>query len=680
MTAQVYNFNPPKGKREWLPVTPVPDDAPEAPVNHYKHGEPNFIFRYSNIDKKLMGLYCRFKREEDGAWLNLPLSYCRHVDTGEHEWRWIALPEPRPLYLDAFVGEWRDGVAKLVVGTEEAAIIAMAGKLGGLFDAVTWPQDARSVKKADWSWFKEGDEVVIWPDCNSIREPITKGELDAGSKLEDKPYFPAIKQPGIAAAETVAQILQARGCNVKIVDIPAPGDKPDGWNLLHADEEMSAEELKSFINDHLREPIPLNERGISTAILAGAGEWKEHLFMKDGLVRECRENVYLVLQHHPDWKGVLWRDEFSNHITLRADSPIGKKAGEEWEEEDDFKLGLWLAQHLRLFIKANASLADGIRAEANANKFHPVRDYLDALVWDGKDRLEDWLSDYVGVTKSPYSSLVSRYFLIGMVARIFRPGCKMDTALILEGMQGASKSTLAKIIAGNERWFSDTVFVMGDKDSLQALRGRWVYELAELDSFGKAESTRAKAFISSSTDSYRAPYDRTFKEHPRQCVFIGTTNQIEYFKDASGNRRYWPVKCDGEVKLDALLEVRDQLFAEAVQWFKNGMQWWPTKEEQINLFTPEQEDRELEDPWNKLIYDWLNSNSLSKVTVLDILLGAIGVEKSKIDGNKQMSTRVGICMRKLAWKKCRESSGAREYYYARPEKPKKEGSDDPLPY
>ncbi|HQS59746.1 MAG: hypothetical protein B7Y56_03105 [Gallionellales bacterium 35-53-114] len=679
MTAQVYNFNPPKGKREWLPITPVPDDAPAPPVNHYKHGEPNFIFRYNNLDKKLMCLYCRFKRAEDGVWLNLPLSYCRHVETGKEEWRWIALAEPRPLFIESNFGQWRDGMPKLVVGTEEAVGIATM-QLNELYDAVTWPQDARSVKKADWSWFKEGDEVVIWPDCNSIREPITKEELDAGMKPEDKPFLPAIKQSGIAAAETVAQILQARGCKVRIVDVPAPGVKPDGWNIMHADDEMSVEEIKTFITDHLRAPIPLNERGISTAILANAGEWKEQLFYKDGLVRECRENVYLILQHHPDWKGVLWRDEFSNRIICRRDSPIGKLQGSEWLEEDDFKLGLWLAQNLRLFIKASSNLADGIRAEADQNKFHPVREHLDSLVWDGKDRLEDWLSDYVGVEKSPYTSLVARYFLIGMVARIYRPGCKMDTALILEGIQGEGKSTLAKILAGDEHWFSDTVFVMGEKDSLQGLRGRWVYELAELDSFGKAESTRAKAFISSSTDSYRAPYDRTFKDHPRQCVFIGTTNQIEYFKDPSGNRRYWPVKSNGEVKLDAMRQVRDQLFAEAVQWFKNDMHWWPTRDEQINLFLPEQEQRELEDPWSKLIYDWLNSHSLSKVTVLDILLDAVGVEKSKIDGNKQMSTRVGICMRKLAWQKHRETSGAREYYYARPEKPKKEGSDDPLPF
>lgn len=664
-----------KTRSEWAPILPVPDNAAAPPVAHIKRGTPDMSWKYRTAEGGLAGFICRFTTSDGGKEI-LPLTYCKHETTGAQEWHWMAFPDPRPLYVP---GEWRDGVTKLVVEGEKCAVVAHEQL--DEYDAVTWPGGSKAVDKADWSRFREGDKVLLWPDCDAQREKLSKEEEAAGVDPLSKPYLPEEKQPGIAAMDKIAKKLMDIGCKVRIVAINKPGEQSPGWDIADAVAEgMSAEDLRTFIKADQRDPMAQLPKSISTATGANAEEWNEQLFWKDGRLRECRENVYLILQHHPEWKGALWRDEFSNRITLRRDTPIGKKAGEEWLEEDDFKLGLWLAKRHSLFIKANAMLSDGIRAEADENKFHPVRDHLDALVWDGVDRIGDWLSDYVGVDKTEYASLVARYFLIGMVARIYRPGCKMDTALILEGIQGEGKSTLAKILAGNPLWFSDTVFVMGDKDSLQALGGRWVYELAELDSFGKAESTRAKAFISSSTDSYRAPYDRTFKNHARQCVFIGTTNQIEYFKDPSGNRRYWPVKSNGEVKLEAMREVRDQLFAEAVQWFKNGMQWWPTRDEQINLFSPEQEQRELEDPWNKLIYDWLNSHSLSKVTVLDILLGAIGVEKSKIDGNKQMSTRVGICMRKLEWLKRRETSGAREYFYARPEKVKKEGSDDPLPF
>lgn len=642
---------PAKSRSDWAPLLSVPEGAPVAPVAHLKRGKPDQTWTYRNAQGGLAGYICRFTTSDGGKEI-LPLTYCRHGGTGAHEWRWMAFPDPRPLYVPT---EWRDDLTKLVVEGEKCADVAV--RLLPDYVVVTWPGGSKAVDKADWSRFKEGDRVLLWPDCDA--------QTDKGGALLPEP-----RQPGIAAMEKVAQILLARGCKVRIVAIPAPGERPSGWDIADAVQDgMSADEVRAFIKANQRSPAA---KSISSATRATATEWDQHLFMKNGAIRECRENVFQILHHHPDWKGALWRDEFSNRIILRRDVPIGKSAGAEWCEEDDFKLGLWLAQHLRMFVKANVMLADGIRAEAEENKFHPVRDYLEQLKWDGVSRLPGWLSDFAGVEKTEYSALVGRYFLTGMVARVYRPGCKMDVALILEGLQGAGKSTVAKILALNEHWFSDTVFMMGDKDSFQALRGRWVYELSELDSFGKAEATRAKAFISSATDSYRAPYDRTFKDHPRQCVFIGTTNQYEYFKDSSGNRRFWPVHSSGAVDLDALKGVRDQLFAEAVECFKIGMRWYPSKEEQERLFAPEQEARELADPWMTAISDWLLQHMPGEVTTLELLTGALKVEVSKIDGARQMTTRVGICMRKLGWGKTRKTSGAREYVYTKP----KQGADD----
>lgn len=667
----------------WLPIIPVPDDAPPHPEEHYKRGAPDFTWRYTDRDKNTLGYYCRF-RDENGEPLHLPLSWCSHAESGVEEWRWVALPEPRPLYVCQLTkGQWRDGVTKIVVG-DEAAVDCLALLLNDEFDVVTWPQDHRSVTKADWSWFNEGDEVIIWPDCHSEREPLTKQEIDAGITPEAKPYLSAMRQPGIMAAEKIAQILQARGCDVKVVDVPSPGVKPHGWNASFKDINEDESKARAFILGNLRAPAPLTEKGISTAILAAAGEWSSALFMKDGLIRECRENVFQVLHHHPDWRECLAMDEFANAIRVRRETPTGLRAKSVWDEDQDFKLGLWLAQHLRLFIKSESMISAGVRATAVANAYHPVREWLSGLEWDGTPRLADWLSDFAGVTKTEYSSLIGRLFLIGMVARIYRPGCKMDTALILEGLQGEGKSSIARALAGE--WFSDTTFVMGDKDSFMALRGKWAYELAELDSFNRSESTRAKAFISSSTDSYRAPYDRVSKDWPRQCVFIGTTNQYEYFKDASGNRRYWPVLCAGELNVEGLRGVREQLFAEAVRLFQDGAQWWPTKDEQQRLVSPEQEAREIGDPWSIAIHEWLLTCGKNEVTALDVLCGALKMEVSKIDGAKQASMRVSVCMRQLGWTKKRRSGGAREWVYVRPEKvvatanPTTGGDDEDHPF
>lgn len=649
----------------WVPVAPVPQGAPPVPLAHIKRGKPDASWAYRNEAGELLGYIWRFTTSDGGKEI-VPFTFCRHVETGAQEWRNVQFAEPRPLYVPGI--ELREGVTKLVVEGEKCADAAH-GAVADRFNVVSWPGGGKAIDKVDWSRFEAGDKVILWPDADAQREKLTKDE-----STEDKPLLPAEKQPGIATMEKIAQKLIARGCIVRIVDIPPPGEMPPGWDVADAVAEgWTGERIKEFVLGRLREPAravdgddcaPAESISTATEAAAGDAEWREQCFWKDGRLRECRENVYQVLMHLPAWQGCLAMDEFANVIKVRRDTPTGLKAGELWDEHQDFKLGLWFAQAMRLFIKSEAVISAGVKAAAVTNGYHPVRDWLNGLAWDGVPRLEDWLSDFAGVRKSEYSSLAGKLFLIGMVARIYRPGCKMDTALILEGIQGEGKSSIARALAGE--WFSDTTFVMGDKDSFLALRGRWAYELAELDSFNRSESTRAKAFISSATDSYRAPYDRVTKDHPRQCVFIGTTNQYEYFKDSSGNRRYWPVMCLDALDVSGLSAAREQLFAEAVRLFHDGHHWWPTKEQQQQLFTPEQEMREVADPWEIAIHEWLLKGSEVEITALDVLVGALKMEVSKIDGARQATMRVGVCMRKLGWAKRRRSGGAREWVYVRP--------------
>jgi len=673
----------------WVPIVPVPENAPPVPVAHIKRGKPDRVWVYRDAAGLVLGYIWRFTTSDGGKEI-VPFTYCRHSTTGAQEWRNIQFADPRPLYVPGL--DFREGVTKLIVEGEKCADAAQL-MVADRFDVVTWPGGGKALQKADWSRFVEGDKVLIWPDCDAQREKLSKDEKDAGVEPEQKPYLPEDKQPGVVAAEKIAQLLIARGCIVRIVKIPAPGEKPPGWDIADAIEDgWTAEQIKAFVLDNLRSPAEQTSDAREAAILpferqpatganAGSADWKELTFWKDGRLRECRENVFLILKHLPAWKGCLALDEFANVIRVRRDTPIGQKAGEVWDEDQDFKLGLWCANALRLFIKAEGMLAAGVRAAAVDNRYHPVRDYLDSLVWDGTVRLRDWLTDYAGVEKTEYSSQVGTMFPIGMVARIYQPGCKMDTALILEGLQGEGKSTIARALAGE--WFSDTTFVMGDKDSFLALRGNWVYELSELDSFSRSESTRAKAFVSSPTDSYRAPYERVTKDWPRQCVFIGTTNQYEYFKDSSGNRRYWPVLCSGGINAAGLREMRDQIFAEAVHRYRAGEHWWPTREQQDQLITPEQEARELQDAWEIAIYDWLTVSHLAdEVTALEILCGALKMEVSKIDGARQSMMRIGVCMRKLHWTKKRRSTGAREWVYVRPQaiKQEKQGGANGIPF
>jgi putative DNA primase/helicase len=658
----------------WVPILPVPPDAPAVPLAHLVRGIPESAWTYKDAGGAVLGYVWSFTNSKGGQEL-VPVTFCEHAVTGAKDWRNVQFSDPRPLYVPG--QHFRTWATKLIVSDERNADAAHK-MLSERYDVISWPGGPKAVDKVDWSDLEGAAKVLIWPSCNSHRYRLVKEDSDAGLEASQKPFLPAKRQPGIIAAEKIAAQLIKLGCNVMVVGVPEPGLQPDGWNLVDAIAAgYSADDIIGLGLNHTVVPACANEpqdfidETIFTANAADAEDdededWRVHCFFKDGALRECRENIFEILQHLPSWKGCLAMDEFANVIRVRKETPTGLKVGEVWDEDQDFKLGLWLAHALRLFIKSEGMISAGVRATAVDNAYHPVREWLDGLTWDNTPRLNDWLADFCGVTKTEYSSLVGKLFLIGMVARIYRPGCKMDTALILEGLQGEGKSTIAKALAGE--WFSDTTFVMGDKDSFIGLRGKWAYELAELDSFNRSESTRAKAFISSSTDSYRAPYDRVSKDHPRQCVFIGTTNQYEYFKDSSGNRRYWPVLCHGELNATGLRDMREQIFAEAVQLFKAGENWWPTKEQQNTLISPQQEERELHDVWEIAIHEWLEADKTrSRVTALDILCGALKMEVSKIDGARQSAMRVGVCMRKLGWRKERNTKGAREWVYVRPE-------------
>lgn len=668
-------------KAAWVAQSPVPENAPPPPVAHIMRGKPERSWTYRDAEGRLLGFIWRFKKSDGGKDI-VPLTFCKHSETGAYEWRNVQFADPRPLYVPGI--KFRDGFTRLIVEGEKCADAAH-GLVADRFDVATWPGGGKAIEKVDWSRFVEGDKVIIWPDCDAQQVKFTKAQIEEGLDQKDAPLLEEHKQPGMVAAEKIAAKLQAQGCEVRIVKIPAPGEKPSGWDVADAIADgWSADQVKEFVLDNLRKPaqreessIAFDEESISTASTANAEEedqgkdnWYGRLFKKGEGLRECRENVYQLLMHMPQWQGCLGLDEFSNVIKVRKETPTGLKPGDLWDEQANFQLGLWMAKALRLFLKAEGMITAGVRAAAVENTFHPVREWLDGLEWDGKPRVDTWLSDYAGVERTHYSDLVGRLFLIGMVARIYQPGCKMDSALILEGLQGEGKSSIARALAGE--WFADTPFQMGDKDSFQALSGKWMYELAELDSFNRAEATRAKAFISSPTDRYRAPYDTVTKDWPRQCVFMGTTNQYEYFKDSSGNRRYWPVLSIGAINPLALKVIRHLLFAEAVQLYKAGEHWWPTKEQQNELISPEQEKRELQDVWEIQIQYWLeNSFTGDKVDALEILTGALKMEISKIDGAKQSTMRVGNCMHKLGWEKGRETSGKRRYFYIRPKDSKK---------
>src|SRR5262249_44718291 len=215
---------------------------------------------------------------------------------------------------------------------------------------------------------------------------------------------------------------------------------------------------------------------------------------------------------------------------------------------------------------------------AKERAFHPIKDYLNDLEWDGKKRVEQFATTYLGAEASPYHAAVSKCFLIAAVARIMQPGGKADYMPILEGAQDKGKSTAIETMFAP--WFSDDLAELGTKDAAMQVRVAWGIEIAELASMSRPEIERVKAFITRKVDRFRPAYGRHVIEAQRQSIFIGSTNADTYLKDETGGRRFWPIKC-GKIDLKALERDKDQLWAEAVALYGKGVGWWLTDAEII---------------------------------------------------------------------------------------------------
>lgn len=299
-------------------------------------------------------------------------------------------------------------------------------------------------------------------------------------------------------------------------------------------------------------------------------------------------------------KPLVWHPEYALGITS---FPID---GRNVTDDELLFIKRYFVEHHKLDFQ-KGTLIEAVRSVALFNQFHPVRETLQALKWDGTKRIDNWLSRYLGADENDYTKAVGKKFLLAAVTRIFEPGTKFDTMMVLEGKdQGKGKSTVLDILSRG--WFIDNISDFHSKDTLLACHnGVWIAECAELDFMSKVEITAQKSFASRRIDTFRAPYDRFVKDYPRQFVMVGTTNQFQYLRDETGNRRYLPIRTH-EIDLPAMRQDVEQIWAETYALYKEKSYtiFMDTKELQT-LAQSQQDDRLQVDSWESTIENWLEN-------------------------------------------------------------------------
>ena len=400
-----------------------------------------------------------------------------------------------------------------------------------------------------------------------------------------------------------------------------------------------------------------------------------HLVKHRGRPLDCRENVMYCLQLDPNLKELVKQNDFTHLLERSRMTPWGHPAG-EWNEEDDLMLGEYLLRMYRLGIKATSTLRNGVLMAARSAKYNPVLDLIHAEKWDGVERLEHWLTDVYEIDERPYTKLIGKCFIMGLVKRALQPGCKFDYMLIIKGEQGLKKSTAFRALA--YPFFTDNAIRMGDKDSLMAMQLVWIAESAELESLNKSETTQIKQFLSAQEDMFRPPYGSQLIRAKRHSVNVGTTNADTFLKDATGDRRFWPLEVH-VVNEDTLASMRLQLFAEALHRLEAGERFWPNREEERELVFPEQEPFKRTDTWEDMIDAYVNRDTPDKhddpnspvnskrdfFTTVEIYEKALLIKADRIDGAGNMDTRIGNAMRALNFDRHRETSGKRRRGFVR---------------
>ena len=630
-TYQPSLLDKPKRVEPKVDVSMVPLESNVPEMNHYNLGKPSAYWKYKDRDGKLMFYIARYdepnceKCGEQGISGN-----CHKCGAKQKKmmlpWCWVpkfsnfrntSWPTPRPLYGLEALG---DNPVLVVEGEKTAE--AARKLVDGAYDVVTWPNGTQSVSKVDWSQIYD-KSIVIWPDAD---------------------------EPGVKAAYAIAGILNSHCPDVKIIGVEGSAQ---GWDAADAVADgMTSETFFEWAKARARKYEPIatllepeskitipedQQSPLSKSVYA---MWEEL-----GLAMNAQkspiintDNVVRIFEGAEEFREFVWYDEFHCKYYTAWKTGVAR----EWLDVDELNLMQFFQREMGLSgVKVN-HIHEAVVVYANKHKRNEPRDWMVSLVWDGTPRIEKFFSDSLGAGSDEYTRAASRNWWISMVSRVLSPGSKVDSMVIFEGSQGTFKSTALGVIGG--KWYCEAHESVTSKDFFMLLQGKLIVEISEMDSFSKAEVNTIKKVITCQTDRFRPPYGRSTMDFPRQCVFVGTTNEDAYLRDNTGARRFWPIKI-GEIKLNDIRGNREQLFAEAVKRCGDGEVWHIMPEGTKEV----QEARRQQDEWEHIIDRWLAGHDYGELgyTIAEVADKALMIHMDRLD--RMVQIRISRAMRVLGY-------------------------------
>jgi len=475
-----------------------------------------------------------------------------------------------------------------------------------------------------------------WATGVSIKEATNMAvvvAMDAGNLLPVSKAFRAYYKatPIIIAADNdesgtgqkYANKCQKSVTNISVVMPPMAGHD---FNDLKPDDIKKAFGIEAEGGGN--QSLDSDSQSQAPANVPTIPEWESNLILdgKGRLVSSSLQNAILYMLYHRDFLGCFAYDEFKQDVVLLKCPP--------WEDDTRFKVenisDIHITQAAATLERYGLSCAidktaKAIDVVAHENKFHSAKEYFSKLEWDGKERLKTLAQDLFDCCEESegYLSFVFKKWFTAAVKRVMEPGCKFDHVLILESQrQGTYKSDFLKTIAtfNGERYHTDSISLndISNKDTILKMQGNLIIELAELSGFSKKDDNAIKNWITQTRDEVRIPFARKTVVYPRQFVFAATTNNYEYLKDPTGNRRYWPVTVERAIDIETLEDIKGQLWAEAVSHYKSGLYIGPTVDEN-NLAEKERQKRLQSDAWEDVVLSKIKELNMSEFRTSDVI-------------------------------------------------------------